>query len=553
MRQGIIIAIVAILGLSTIGFGQMTGYGNNNNDNDWYNFWHYFDYNKLFGFMNSGGNNNDDDDDDDDDDDNNDDDVDQSPIDHANISFGIGTRPLALDGSKKQNVVDECIFSSEQTFGPLCIECKFLDEDGKTVVATGKEESDDDYPGQNSEVIIEMKSEPPVDEFEPAFNDVRNVHAVELVICGFKDKCPDDRDKCKCDERKKDHAEHYYNFYKRYEDKNKFGKAEYSKFINDLEDYIDEKGKYMDRSDFKTFMEYHEKILKDNKKSFSSKDYNQYSEKHKEYSRDYPKHQEKCECDDQNEDHERDYYDSKEYYDKNKNKFGKGGHSEYMNDLEDYIDEEGQYMDSSTFKMFMEYHEKILKDNKKSFSSKDYNHHSEKHKEYSRDYPNHQEEEDECKEKSGFFTGGGKVYAPKYGGGTFTVTHGKELHCDATQKPNNLEVNWAGNKFHLEQLVKATCIDNPSIISSPPPSPHPGPSLDTYTGEGYGRYNGVSGAYAEWSMTDEGEPGTKDKILYLKIYKTKGGENVLNINSPLSLQKGGNNQFVPHPASHPHS
>src|SRR3989304_2167378 len=98
-------------------------------------------------------------------------------------------------------------------------------------------------------------------------------------------------------------------------------------------------------------------------------------------------------------------------------------------------------MDKSDYKMFMNYHEKFLKDNKNSFSSSDYKRSSDEHEKHSKEYPKHDDDNDndnECKKKSGFFVGGGKVYAPKYGGGTFTVTHGKELHCDATQKPNNL-------------------------------------------------------------------------------------------------------------------
>jgi len=312
---------------------------------------------------------------------------------------------------------------------------------------------------------------------------------------------------------------------------------------------MDEEGKYMDKYDYKMFMDYHDKFLKDNKKSFSTKDYNYYSNQHKKYSNDYPNHHEKCDCHGEKEDHERHYYDSKEYYDKNKNKFGKGDYSKHMNDYEDYFNENGKYMDSSDFKMFMDYHEKFLKDNKKYFSDSDYRHHSEEHEKYSRDHPKHEEEENECKEKSGFFVGGGKVYVPKFGG-TYQLTHGFELHCDKTQAPNNLEINWQGHKFHLEQLVKATCIDDDSP-NEPPPSPHPGPKLDIYDGEGYGRYDGTCGYYAEWEMSDNGEPGKDDEIISLQIKNPITGEEVLNI-GPIALKlKTGNHQFVPHPSTHP--
>ncbi|MGI0057820.1 MAG: hypothetical protein ACREAK_10680 [Nitrosarchaeum sp.] len=548
MRKGLIIVIVAILGLSTIGFGQMTSYGDDK-DKDWYNFWHYFDYKKFVGFLNSGGSggNNDDDDDDDDNDDN----VDQSPIDHANISFNIGVRKLN-DGTS-QNVVDECIFSSEQTFDPLCIKCKFRDDDkDKTVVAAGNiEKLGEEYSNPGEEVIIEMIPTS-VQDNNFASNDVRNVHSVELVICGEKNKCPDDHDNCKCDERKKDHAKHYYDFMTNYDNnKKKFGKTEYTKFMKDYEDYFDEEGKYMDKYDYKIFMDYHGKFLKDNKNYFSSKDYNSYSDKHKGYSKDYPKHNEKCECDGEKEDHKKRYDNFDKYYKDNKKKFGKAEYSKFMKDYEDYFDKEGKYMDSYEYKTFMDYHEKFLKDNKNYFSSSDYKHSSEEHEKYSKDHEKHHEEENECKEKTGFFTGGGSVNAPTYG----KVTHGFELHCNSKLAPNNLNVSWKKpytnkeEKFHLEELESAKCTDeNPN---APPPIPHPGPALDTYTGEGYGRYNGVCEAFATWTMNDKGEPGTNDEIISLKIYDKKGGNLVLDINPALKLQKGGNHQFVPHPSSHP--
>jgi hypothetical protein len=163
----------------------MTGYGDDN-DNDWYSFWKYFDYNKYFGFMNSGGFGGDDDDDDDDNDDHTHDDVDQSPIDHANISFHIETRDLDYNGKdSQQNIIDQCIFSSEQFFEPLCVKCKFLDEDGTTVVAKGKVFEPAESYEPNTEIPILMTSVPPVEDGFPANNDVRNVHGVKITICGF--------------------------------------------------------------------------------------------------------------------------------------------------------------------------------------------------------------------------------------------------------------------------------------------------------------------------------------------------------------------------------
>jgi hypothetical protein len=97
-------------------------------------------------------------------------------------------------------------------------------------------------------------------------------------------------------------------------------------------------------------------------------------------------------------------------------------------------------------------------------------------------------------------TGGGK-----FTDGTTTVTHGLVLHCDASRSPNNLEVNWGDNSFHLETLMSASCTDRPGIDAGQPRA-----GFDTYVGTGSGRLNGVSGATAEWTFTDAGEPGGND-------------------------------------------
>ena len=58
---------------------------------------------------------------------------------------------------------------------------------------------------------------------------------------------------------------------------------------------------------------------------------------------------------------------------------------------------------------------------------------------------------------SGRFTGGGSIFTDA----NVRVTHGFELHCDASAKPNNLEINWAASKFHLDSLTTASCSVNP--------------------------------------------------------------------------------------------
>jgi len=117
------------------------------------------------------------------------------------------------------------------------------------------------------------------------------------------------------------------------------------------------------------------------------------------------------------------------------------------------------------------------------------------------------------------------------GGGTIGDTgtkHGFELHCDITQSPNNLEVNWGkGNKFHLDTLSAASCSDDPNITPNPPAA-----GLNNYTQKGTGTYNGVAGATAEWTFTDAGEPGTNDTAT-IKITDVNGNI-VLNVSGKLS-------------------
>ena len=109
---------------------------------------------------------------------------------------------------------------------------------------------------------------------------------------------------------------------------------------------------------------------------------------------------------------------------------------------------------------------------------------------------------------NGRMTGGGRVFTEANG----RVTHRFTLHWNVAHLPSGLEVNWEGNRFHLESLGSASCTDDPSIEPHPPTA-----DFDTYAGTGTGRYNGVSGATAEWLLTDAGQPGRKD-IVGLRIF-----------------------------------
>jgi hypothetical protein len=126
----------------------------------------------------------------------------------------------------------------------------------------------------------------------------------------------------------------------------------------------------------------------------------------------------------------------------------------------------------------------------------------------------------------GRMTGGGSVFK-----GDMRVTHGFEIHCDLSE-PNNLEINWPQNRFHLDKLTSAVCTENPNIDQRPPVAP-----FDTFNGKGTGKFNGLPGAKIEFVFTDAGEPGKNDTA-WIKITDGKGNV-VLEVSGFL---KFGNNQ-----------
>lgn len=131
----------------------------------------------------------------------------------------------------------------------------------------------------------------------------------------------------------------------------------------------------------------------------------------------------------------------------------------------------------------------------------------------------------------GRFTGGG--HQIRVDG--VRVTRGLTLHCDLLLS-NNLEINWNGNQFHMEEhLTTVACTDDPDIIQAPPPAP-----LDTFIGTGVGRYNQESGYSIEFTLRDFGEPGINDEMAIL-IYETGNPGNVI-LSVPLQKLSGGNLQ-----------
>jgi len=102
------------------------------------------------------------------------------------------------------------------------------------------------------------------------------------------------------------------------------------------------------------------------------------------------------------------------------------------------------------------------------------------------------------------WTGGGTIgTGADYPSGV-RVTHGFELHCEPLHKPNNLQVNWRGNHFHLTELTLVYCYDTELDPE------HPIAPCDWIEGWGEGRVNGTDGYEIYFWFTDDGEPGVDD-------------------------------------------
>lgn len=101
-----------------------------------------------------------------------------------------------------------------------------------------------------------------------------------------------------------------------------------------------------------------------------------------------------------------------------------------------------------------------------------------------------------------FMSGGGSIQTA-----VGRVTHGAHLQCTATAAPSNLQVNWGGNRFHLDSVATSSCTDDPSISAGQPVT-----NFDTLTGTGTGTCNGVAGVAVSWKLTDAGEPGAADRF-----------------------------------------
>ncbi|CAN5354145.1 hypothetical protein BH20ACT22_BH20ACT22_15190 [soil metagenome] len=120
----------------------------------------------------------------------------------------------------------------------------------------------------------------------------------------------------------------------------------------------------------------------------------------------------------------------------------------------------------------------------------------------------------------GRMTGGGSIIKPN----GLRVTHGFVLHCSlegqAPDGPNSLEINWLGgdteNNFHLTDLTFAACRDADGYEEEMPEA-----GFDTMRGAGTGSLNGDDGYTIKFFITDQGEPGTADRLRFA-IYDSSG-------------------------------
>src|SRR2546427_8375082 len=132
----------------------------------------------------------------------------------------------------------------------------------------------------------------------------------------------------------------------------------------------------------------------------------------------------------------------------------------------------------------------------------------------------------------GRMTGGGSIFQ-----GSLRITHGFEIHCGPNDippgtgfgEPNNLEINWAGNHYHMDDLIFGVCTTDADHSPNPPNA-----GFTTFDGAGFGSYNGEAGARVSFRFTDYGEPGTSDLIVRLTIVDVHGVV-VLDVITPTDL------------------
>jgi len=136
----------------------------------------------------------------------------------------------------------------------------------------------------------------------------------------------------------------------------------------------------------------------------------------------------------------------------------------------------------------------------------------------------------DCAPGTGRFTGGGKQVTVD----GIAVTKGFEVDCDLHQPSNNLEINWGSEHFHMTAFLSAVC----TLVKKPNPPTAP---VNTIVATGTGRYNNSDGYTVEFTLIDNGEPGTSDEASF-KVYETANPSNVVLDTGGLNFISGGNIQ-----------
>jgi hypothetical protein len=125
----------------------------------------------------------------------------------------------------------------------------------------------------------------------------------------------------------------------------------------------------------------------------------------------------------------------------------------------------------------------------------------------------------DCNPGTGRFTGGGKQVIVD----GVTITKGFEVDCDLHQPSNNLEINWSdasgAHQFHMEDFQSAVCTLNGN--PAPPKAP-----VNTIVASGTGRFDNVEGYTVQFTLIDNGEPGTNDMAGFM-VFETANPSHVV--------------------------
>jgi len=109
-----------------------------------------------------------------------------SPIQRATVGFELGNvfvdHTPDMPGSGDEfyaNVVDKCVFHSNESFEPLCVICRLSDADGNVIAAGIKGENFDEAYVGSTTIFIDVEPDP--ENF--LSNEVTNFQNVELQVC----------------------------------------------------------------------------------------------------------------------------------------------------------------------------------------------------------------------------------------------------------------------------------------------------------------------------------------------------------------------------------